>query len=79
MQRFTISLEEQLAEDFDRLIAERGYANRSEAVRDLLRAELERTRAAAQHAVEEIERAHRYDLVPVHQSVVLFEGKRRRR
>ena len=44
-----------------------------------LRAELERTRAAAQHAVEEIERAHRYDLLPVHQSVVLFEGKRRRR
>jgi CopG family nickel-responsive transcriptional regulator len=47
MQRFTISLDEHLAEDFDRLIAERGYANRSEAVRDLLRAELERSR---QHA-----------------------------
>lgn len=44
MQRFTISLDDQLAEDFDRLIAERGYANRSEAVRDLLRAELERSR-----------------------------------
>lgn len=44
-----------------------------------LRAELEATRAAAQHAVEEIERANRYDLVPVRQSVVLFEGKRRRR
>ena len=44
MQRFTISLDEHLAEDFDQLIAERGYANRSEAVRDLLRAELERSR-----------------------------------
>lgn len=44
-----------------------------------LRAELERTRHAAQRAVEEVERANRYDLVPVHQSVVLFEGKRRRR
>jgi len=44
-----------------------------------LRAELEQTRAAAQHAVEEVERANRYDLVPVRQSVVLFEGKRRRR
>ena len=44
-----------------------------------LRAELEATRAAAQHAVEEVERANRYDLVPVRQSVVLFEGKRRRR
>ena len=27
----------------------------------------------------EVERRNRYDLVPVHQSVVLFEGKRRRR
>jgi len=47
MQRFTISLDEHLAGDFDRLIAELGYANRSEAVSDLLRAELERSR---QHA-----------------------------
>lgn len=44
-----------------------------------LRAELDRTRAAAQQAVDEAERRNRYDLVPVHQSVVLFEGKRRRR
>jgi MerR family transcriptional regulator, heat shock protein HspR len=44
-----------------------------------LRAELDRTREAAQHAVEEVERRNRYDLVPVQQSVVLFEGKRRRR
>ena len=43
MQRFTISLEDKLAEEFDALIAARGYATRSEAVRDLLRAELERT------------------------------------
>ena len=44
-----------------------------------LRAELDRTRAAAQQAVDDAERRNRYDLVPVHQSVVLFEGKRRRR
>ena len=43
-----------------------------------LRAELDRTRAAAQDAVAEVERRNRYDLVPVHQSVVLFEGRRRR-
>jgi CopG family nickel-responsive transcriptional regulator len=43
MERFTISLEDKLAEDFDAWIAERGYSNRSEAVRDLLRAELGRT------------------------------------
>jgi MerR family transcriptional regulator, heat shock protein HspR len=43
-----------------------------------LRDELERTRAAARHAVAEAERRSRYDLVPVHQSVVLYEGKHRR-
>ena len=42
MQRFTISLDDRLAEEFDRLIAERGYDNRSEAVRDLLRGHLDR-------------------------------------
>ena len=44
MERFTISLDEHLAEAFDQWIAARGYANRSEAVRDLFRAELERSR-----------------------------------
>ena len=43
MERFTISLDEKLAHEFDSLISDRGYENRSEAVRDLLRAELERT------------------------------------
>ncbi len=50
MDRFTISLDEPLAKAFDEWIAGRGYANRSEAVRDLLRAELARTRQAAQPA-----------------------------
>lgn len=44
MERFTISMDEQLAADFDRLIARRGYQNRSEAVRDLVRSLLERER-----------------------------------
>lgn len=46
MERFTISLDDNLAREFDRLIAERGYGNRSEAVRDLLRAHLDRLREA---------------------------------
>ncbi len=46
MQRFTISLEEKLADEFDTWIAARGYANRSEAVRDLLRGELDRAQRA---------------------------------
>jgi CopG family nickel-responsive transcriptional regulator len=54
MQRFTISLDDRLAEDFDRWIGERRYANRSEAVRDLFRAEIERATqrtAPATHCV----------------------------
>src|ERR1700734_1033610 len=41
MDRFTISLDESLAAAFDSLIKERGYANRSEAVRDILRSHLQ--------------------------------------
>lgn len=44
MERITISLDAELAAEFDQLIAERGYQNRSEAVRDLLRAHLEAAR-----------------------------------
>lgn len=54
MQRFTISLDDELADDFDRLIEQRGYSNRSEAVRDLLRVHLDRLREegdAASHCV----------------------------
>jgi CopG family nickel-responsive transcriptional regulator len=51
MERFTISLEARLAEDFDAWIAARGYANRSEAVRDLLRQELARASLQAETAV----------------------------
>lgn len=43
MERFTISLDDKLALDFDALVARRGCSTRSEAVRDLLRGELERT------------------------------------
>lgn len=40
MQRFTISLDDGLAAEFDGLIARRGYVHRSEAVRDLIREKL---------------------------------------
>lgn len=50
MERFTISLDDELAREFDRLIAERGYSNRSEAVRDLLRGQLERERQVRKDA-----------------------------
>lgn len=44
MERFTISLDKHLASEFDGLIRARGYANRSEAIRDMLRRELENNR-----------------------------------
>ena len=44
MERFTISLDESLASQFDQLIAARGYRNRSEAVRDLIRGAIESDR-----------------------------------
>ncbi|HYD65834.1 nickel-responsive transcriptional regulator NikR [Azospirillum sp.] len=54
MERVTVSLDEDLLAQFDELIRRRGYANRSEAVRDLIRAELEAERLAhgqAQHCI----------------------------
>jgi CopG family nickel-responsive transcriptional regulator len=50
MERFTISLNEALAQQFDDLIHRKGYQNRSEAVRDLVRAELESFRLQQQEA-----------------------------
>ena len=46
MERITMSLDETLAADFDRLIKARGYTSRSEAMRELLRREIEADRQA---------------------------------
>lgn len=51
MERITISLDAGLAREFDALIERRGYSSRSEAVRDLLREQLEAARQADQRAV----------------------------
>ena len=42
LTRFGVSLEEELLARFDRLIARKGYTNRSEALRDLIRDNLVR-------------------------------------
>ena len=42
MQRVTITLDDNLMADLDRIIAVRGYQNRSEAIRDLARSGLNR-------------------------------------
>jgi CopG family nickel-responsive transcriptional regulator len=44
MQRVTVSLDESLADEFDELVGARGYQNRSEAVRDLMRQAVEARR-----------------------------------
>jgi CopG family nickel-responsive transcriptional regulator len=44
LNRFGVSIEEDLLADFDRLIARKGYANRSEAIRALIRSLLLDTR-----------------------------------
>ncbi len=38
MQRITITLDDDLMDELDKMIAERGYQNRSEAIRDFTRA-----------------------------------------
>ena len=38
MQRVTITIDDELMTELDRIIASRGYQNRSEAIRDLARA-----------------------------------------
>ena len=48
MIRFGISAEEELIRSFDELSAERGYGNRSEALRDLMRDALVQSRVKAQ-------------------------------
>lgn len=47
MERFTISLDDKLALEFDAWVAQRGYANRSEAFRDIVRAEMDRNKVNA--------------------------------
>src|SRR5437870_12858116 len=49
LTRISISLEENLLESFDKLIAAKGYATRSEAIRDLIRDLLIRQEARSQH------------------------------
>jgi CopG family transcriptional regulator, nickel-responsive regulator len=54
LERFTISLSDSLAADFDQWLQTRGYTNRSEGVRDLLRKEIEKERIKfhkAEHSI----------------------------
>lgn len=50
MRRITISVNDDLADEFDRLLVQRGYQNRSEAFRDLVRGALETDRLSSDTA-----------------------------
>ena len=50
LQRITITLDDDLMDDLDRMIAEHGYQNRSEAIRDF-------TRAGMQQAAQKMGKA----------------------
>lgn len=52
MQRITITIDDALAAEVDALIQARGYQNRSEAVRDLVRAGLLQTKPTADRSAE---------------------------
>jgi CopG family nickel-responsive transcriptional regulator len=54
LERITISLDEQLAREFDESIRRKGYQNRSEAMRDMIRQTIEQGRleqAEAPHCI----------------------------
>jgi len=46
VERIGVSLEPALLAEFDKVIASKGYKNRSEAIRDLIRSELSREKLA---------------------------------
>ncbi|MCW9033613.1 MAG: nickel-responsive transcriptional regulator NikR [Rhodospirillales bacterium] len=50
MQRITITVDEDLAAQFDGFMERKGYENRSEAIRDLLREKLEQDRVERDRA-----------------------------
>lgn len=54
MERVTISLEDNLLLEFDAFIKRKGYANRSEAIRDLLRDRLEHDRQSEDRAARAV-------------------------
>jgi CopG family nickel-responsive transcriptional regulator len=50
MQRVTVTLDDDLVGEIDRLVATKGYPNRSEAIRDLARAGLQEAEASRAQA-----------------------------
>ena len=81
VERIAISLEKRLLDQFDKLIAAKGYSNRSEAVRDLIRDRLvEREWAApAGETVATVLLVYEHDTMELSQKLVKLEHKQYRR
>jgi CopG family transcriptional regulator, nickel-responsive regulator len=62
--RFGVSLDDNLLAQFDRVIARKGYTNRSEAIRDLIRANLvrEQWEAGTEEAVGTVTLVYSHDV-----------------
>ena len=58
MQRVTITIDEDLVAELERYMAARGYANRSEAIRDLARSGLQQHAMQAGGAATVSRRSH---------------------
>jgi CopG family transcriptional regulator, nickel-responsive regulator len=62
VQRFTISLDDSIADAIDKYMVRHGYSNRSEAIRDLVRDGLVRSAADdAEFCVAAVSYVYRYD------------------
>lgn len=72
LERVGISLEDSLLAQFDRLIRRRGYANRSEAIRDLIREQMVQ-QEWAEHGKDNTERVAVVMLVYDHDSSSLAQ------
>jgi len=77
VERIAISLEKRLLDQFDKLIAAKGYSNRSEAVRDLIRDRLiEREWAApAGETVATVLLVYEHDTMELSQKLMQVEHR----
>jgi CopG family nickel-responsive transcriptional regulator len=76
MQRVTISLDEELAESFDTLIASQGYQSRSEAMRDLVREAVGERRLQSGHCVASLSYVYDHHVRVLGQRLVQMQHDR---
>lgn len=75
IERVGIAIERELLEQFDKLISAKGYSNRSEAVRDLIREKLleQQWRAPAGEAVATVLLVYEHETMELSQKLTRLE------